>query len=269
MDLTLRTAFVLFLLLLPCGMLSQCSHTNYGNGAICMQGTGQGGNTPNETYKTVPFSPAAGHGIIASAYTCADSLCQQVPATTMTIGDNLNNPETCFAASPHSPFSLIETSQGTQKLQEYIWVCPNIPSGITSFTITCSVPSSCSYMTLTVTEWTGLATSNVFDADGGGASSVQQTSLSISTSTRLSYVNDLMYTFFDNTGDERMTPGSPYLQALQFYSGNLNSAITVTTAGIQTATASWTGNDDWYGAIAAIKTAHSQLAPSGTFLMIK
>jgi hypothetical protein len=66
-----------------------------------------------------------------------------------------------------------------------------------------------------------------------------------------------------------MTPGPPYLQVLQVFSGNLNSALTISTAGVQTATASWTGNDDWYGAIAAIKTANSQLVSSSTFLMMK
>jgi hypothetical protein len=269
MDVTLRAVLILFVLLLPRQVFSQCSNTSYGNGATCIKGAAGGGDIPNETSIDVPLSPIAGHGIIASAYTCADSLCQQVPATTMTISDNVNNPETCFVASPHSPFSLIETSSGTQKLQEYIWMCPNIPSGVTSFTMTCRVASSCSYMTLTVTEWTGLATSKVFDADGGGASTVQQTSLSISTSTGLSYINDLMYTFFDNTNDELMTPGSPYLQVLQVFSGNLNSALTINAAGVQTATASWTGSDDWYGAIAAIKTANSQLVSSSTFLMMK
>ncbi len=237
---------------------SQCSNTSYGNGVVCVGGAGNGGDNTYLTTKSLTFSPSAGHAVIATAYTCADSHCQNVPTTTMTIGDNLHNPEPCFQKSPNSPFSLIETSAGTQKLQDYIWVCPSIPFGITCFTITCSVANSCSYMTFTVTEWTGLATSNVFDADGGGASSVQQSSLSISTSKPLSFTNDLMYTWFDNTADEEMTPGAPYKQVLQFFSGNLNSAIAVNTAGIQTTTASWTGNDDWYGVLAAIKTAASQ-----------
>ena len=47
----------------------------------------------------------------------------------MSIGDNINNPESCFAASPHSPFTLVETSIGTQHIQQYMWVCPSIPLG--------------------------------------------------------------------------------------------------------------------------------------------
>jgi hypothetical protein len=123
------------------------------------------------------YSPTAGHAIIAAAYTCADSNCQNVATATMTIGDNTNNPEPCFQNSPGSPFALNETSAGTQKLQDYIWVCPTIPAGVTSFTITSSVAFSCFYPTITVTEWTGLAKSNVFDVDGGAASSAQESSL--------------------------------------------------------------------------------------------
>jgi hypothetical protein len=108
-------------------------------------------------------------------------------------------------------------------------------------------------MTFTVTEWTGLATSDVCDADGGGASSVKQSSVSILLPSRCRLPMHLMYAWFDNTADEAMTPGAPYKQVLQFYSGNLNSAITVNAAGIQTTTAYWTGNDDWYGVIVAIK----------------
>jgi hypothetical protein len=236
----------------------QCSNRNFGNEVVCVGGASNGGDNAYLTTKNLTFSPTAGHAVIATAYTCADSKCQNIPTTTMTIGDNLQNPEACFQKSPGSPFSLIETSAGKQKLQDYIWICPSIPFGVTSFTITCSAANSCSYMTFTVTEWTGIATSDVFDTDGGGASSVQQSSLSISTSKPLSFTNDLIYTWFDNSADEAMTPGPPYKQVLQFFRGNLNSGTTVNTGDIQTTTASWTGNDDWYGVIAAIKTAASQ-----------
>src|SRR5438093_4204513 len=61
--------------------------------------------------------------------------------------------------------------------------------------------------------------------------------------------NDLLYTWFDNTGDERMTRGVPYKEVLQFFRGNLNSGTTVNTAGGQTATAFWTGNDDPHSSV--------------------
>ncbi len=238
----------------------QCSNTDYGYGVTCINGAGEGGANANITSKTVVFSPTPHHAVIVAAYTCADSNCQKMPVTTLTISDSVNNPEQCFMPSPHSPFSLNETSAGKQQLQEYIWMCPDIPSGVTDFTVTCSVARSCSYITITATEWTGLATSDVFDTDGGAASTTQQTRATISTDSATRYTNDLVYTFMDNTGDEVMTPGPPYRTVLQFYSGNINTATTVGTTGIQTATATWTGNDDWYGAIAAIKSAASRPA---------
>jgi hypothetical protein len=237
-----------------------CSHTDYGHGVTCINGAGEGGNDINMTSRTVAYCPTAGHTVIAAAYTCADKDCQNVPVTRMTIGDNLHDPEPCLVASPHSPFALNETSSGTQKLQEYIWVCPNIPAGITSFTATCRVPNACTYITLTVTEWTGLATTDVFDTDGGGASSVQETKATLSTSSPTRYTNELLYTFMDNTRDLTMTPGPPYRTALQFFPGNIDTAAMIDTPGPQTSSATWEDDDDWYGAIVAIRSAASQPA---------
>jgi len=229
-------------------------------GVTYIGGAGAGGADANITSRTVNYSPAAGHAIIASAYTCYDSNCFAPPTTTMAISDNKNSPETCFAASPHSPFALNETSMGKQQLQEYIWVCPSIPSGVTSFTITCSVAKSCSFMTLTVTDWTGLAASNVFDVDGGAASTVRQTTATIPTSSPTRFTNELLYTFLDNTGDETMSAVSPYAAVLQFWPGNINTAALIASPGPQTAQTTWTRADDWYGAIVAIKSASSVLA---------
>ncbi len=176
-------------------MLNIVRIPNYGHGVTCIDGAGEGGNDVNMTTRTVAYRPRAGHAVIAAAYTCADKDCQNVPVTTLTIGDNLHDPEPCLVPSPHSPFALNETSSGTQKLQEYIWVCAGIPAGVTHFTAKCSAERGCTYITLTVTEWTGLATSDVFDADGGGASSVQETKATLSTSSPTHYTNELLYTF--------------------------------------------------------------------------
>ncbi len=64
----------------------------------------------------------------------------------------------------------------------------------------------------------------------------------------------------DNTRDLTMTPGPPYRTALQFFPGNINTAAMIETPGPQTATATWSDNDDWYGAIVAIKSGASQPA---------
>ncbi len=247
----------------PTHAAAHCSHTDYGHGVTCINGAGEGGNDINMTSRTVAYRPTAGHAVIAAAYTCADKDCQKVPVTTMTIGDNLHDPEPCLVASPRSPFALNETSAGTQKLQEYMWVCPNVPAGVTSFTAKCSVERGCTYITLTVTEWTGLATSDVFDTDGGGASSMQEAKATLSTSSPTRYTNELLYTFMDNTRDLTMTPGPPYRTALQFFPGNIDTAAVIDTPGPQTSTATWAANDDWYGAIVAIKSAASQPAPRG------
>jgi hypothetical protein len=238
-----------------------CSSTDYGQGVTCIGGAGAGGSIAGVTSKTVSYTPTTGHAVVAAAYACADANCQKMPATTLKISDDINDPEPCFTASPHSPFALNETSAGTQKLQEYIWVCPSVPPGVTSFTATCSAARSCSYITLTITEWTGLATSEVFDVDGGAASSVQETTATIPTWSATSFTNELLYTFLDNTGDETMTPRSPHRTALQFWPGNINTAAVIVSPGLQTATTTWKGKDDWYGAIAAIKSATSRHAP--------
>lgn len=246
---------------------SQCFNTNYGSGVTCIGGAGNGGLHTNQTSNSVNYSPAAGHAIIATAYQCWDSNCATTGKTTLSISDNLRNPETCFSASPHSPFTLVETSFGAQHLQQYMWVCPSIPSGVKSFTATCSMPKSCNYITLTVTEWKGLATSNPFDTDGGAASTVRGTTATVSTKSATGFTNDLRYTFFDTTGDDSSCAVSPYVTALQFFSGNINTARQAAAAGrTETAQVTWSSacpvgnnkNDDWYGTIATIKTAVSK-----------
>ncbi len=248
----------LVLLLIPATALGQCSNTSYGNGATCIQAAGAtgGGCASGCTSNTLSFPPAAGHAVIVATYACGNSACTgSTTGFTETISDNVNNPEACFVKSPGSPFNLVETSSGAERLQQYMWVCPSIPSGVTSITVRSS--STSYYLTFSASEWTGLASSNVWDADGGNASTTQGETATLSTSSPLSYYHDLMYTFLDNTGDETMTPVSPYLQVTQFYSGNIDTAITVNTAGVQTAQTTWTPNDDWYGVIGAIKTAAS------------
>jgi hypothetical protein len=235
-----------------------CSNTDYGHGVRCLGGAGAGGNNANVTSRTVSYMPAAGNAIIASAYTCGDAKCQDSPRTALTISDNVNDPELCFVPSPHSPFALTETSAGRQKLQEYIWICPVVPAGVRSFTVTCSAPGACSYITLTVTEWTGLATSAVFDVDGNGASSIMETTATLRTSSPTSNTNELIYTFLDNTADRTMHPKAPHRAALQFWPGNLNTAALIESPGPQSVTTTWEGKDDWYGVIAAVKSAASQ-----------
>lgn len=270
-DPAMRPLVIAFMTLLAAGLaLSQsfeflhtgpyCSNSDYGQGVTCIGGSGAGGDDAYLTSRTVNYSPTGGNSVIVSAYTCADKACQQMPDTTLSIGDNINDPEPCMTKSPSSPFSLSEKSQGKEQLQEYIWVCTNIPDGVTSFTATCSVPNQCSFITLTVTEWTGLAQSDVFDTDGGAASLVRERQAALSTSSPTRYTNELLYTFLDNTRDQQMSPIPPYSTALQFFRGNINTASLVAKPGSQTTYTRWSTNDDWYGAIVALRTAASKPA---------
>lgn len=258
-------AITCFLIFVSTLTFAQCSNTSYGNGVTCIGGSGNGGSYTNQTSQTANYSPAAGHAIVAAAYQCWDSNCATTGTTTLSISDNLHNPETCFSASPNSPFTLVET--GAQHLQQYMWICPSIPSGVHSFTVSCSVENSCNYITLTVTEWTGLATSQPFDTDGGGASDGPGTTATVSTQSATRFTNELMYTFFDTSADDYSCAVSPDVTVLQFYSGNINTARLATTGGsTETAKITWSSacpggnnkNDDWYGTIAAIKTAASK-----------
>ena len=53
----------------------------------------------------VNYSPSPGNGIIAWATWCFNSACNSsISGVTATIGDNINATESCFVASPHSPF---------------------------------------------------------------------------------------------------------------------------------------------------------------------
>ena len=53
----------------------------------------------------VTYSPSPNNGIIASATWCFNSACNSsISGVTATIGDNINATESCFVASPHSPF---------------------------------------------------------------------------------------------------------------------------------------------------------------------
>lgn len=258
---TLLLAFLLSLFA-PVAMC-QCRDTSYGAGVVCVGSAGVGSPTENMSSNTVGYSPIPGHAILAAAYVCGlnaiSNNCGLNPTTTLTLSDNVHpNGETCFAASPHSPFTLVEGGSRGQHLQEYIWACPNIPSGVTSFTAKCSVAHSCSFITLVVSEWTGLASANMFDEDGGGASALQSASLSVSTSAQTHFTYEIVFGFFDNTNDEAMTPVSPAKDINQFYSGNTTVGYMAAIPGVYTISTKWSSPDNWYGAVAAIKTAESQ-----------
>jgi hypothetical protein len=253
------------------GSSGPCSDTSYGDGVTCIKGAGQQTRT-DQTTVSVPFAPAAGHAVIATGYSCWDSDCKTTGTTTLSIGDNVHGTEACFLTSPHSPFTLIETSASKEHIQEYVWVCPNIPSGVNTLTMTCSSASACNWMTLLVTEWTGLATSDPFDVDGSATSSVQGTTATVSASTTKTH--DLILTYGDTTYDQWSCPVAPYQapeECCNATGGNINAARTTgSTKGAQTAQITWAsgvsclGHDtggvttDWFQVIVGVKSLLSQ-----------
>jgi hypothetical protein len=249
---------------------TQCNNTSLGNGVTCINSWGQASSGTNQTSLTItwPGTPiTAGHAIVAIAYNCNSSTCNAYPSMTLSISDNINSPETCFIASPHSPFDL-GPGTNADHLQQYMWVCPSIPAGVTKFTITCSTASSCNYISPFIAEFTGLPSSgNLWDADGGNYTVGNSTTSTVSTSA-LSYKNDLMVAVLGITHDENPTPDAPYLMLNNnaggpwALPGNLMAGITVATAGVQTFTAHWTGADSYQVTLGAVKTLASTPASS-------
>ena len=189
---------------------AQCSSASYGGVATCVQAAGAGGPSTNQSSKSISFQPVAGHAVIAAAYQCWDSNCQTTGSTTMSISDNVNpSGEACFIPSPHSPFTLVET--GGQHVQKYMWVCPVMPSGVHTMTVTCSLANSCNNITIAVSEWAGLATSNPWDVDGGEAGNSPESTATVATSAAAHFTNELSYTFLSNSDAEEMTSVAPFL----------------------------------------------------------
>jgi hypothetical protein len=235
------------------GPLPPCKNTSYGNGVTCLSSALTAGGV-------VHYTPPAGNpAVIVANYVCGPAgTCEDDPATTLTLRDNVSgsNPESCFKPSPSSPFIL---SFPPQIVQQSMWVCPRIPSGVDEFTVSCS--TSCMYNTITISSWTGLAASNLWDVDGSATSGARgaQNHLSISTYSSTHSTNELLFAFADDANDNTMTPGAPYsiIQQGGSFSGNPDFAALIAKPGVQTVTATWSAPDIWYGTIGAIRTAVS------------
>lgn len=256
--LTPRVALALAAIAFAAVVNAQCANTSYGYGVTCIKAAGYGGSGTAQTTKDLGFTPTAGHAIIVAAYQCWDSNCLTTGSATMTLSTNVHSPEPCFTKSPGSPFTLVEA--GAQHLQQYMWFCPSIPAGVNNFRLTCVPAGACNYMTGWVSEWTGLTTASgaaAFDTDGGAASTGKSTTASVSTKPGASFTKDLFVCALDNTNDLTMTVQAPFATVNQFYAGNILAAMTSATGGVKTCTTTWTGADDWYGTIMAVKSAAS------------
>jgi unsaturated rhamnogalacturonyl hydrolase len=255
-----------------------------GGGPTCAQNLAVGnfelcGEVYNDvssgTNVTVNYSPSAGNGIIAWATWCFDSQCDgSISGVTATIGDNVNAAESCFAASPHSPF-ITDANGGGQGSgdfqQHYVWYCPSIPSGVTSFTMTPSNPNLRD-LQLNITEWKAgsLAAScsplsacfeNV-DNLGQAGNSTGGTTATIITSGPTVNANDLIFAVTEvPCCSFTASPGPGYTGitvAPSLTVGMVSEAMAATTTGVQTATTTWTGGSTpWFGVIVPIIGASS------------
>ena len=231
---------------------------------------------------TVDYSPSPNNAIIAWATWCFTSACNtSISGITATIGDNINATESCFVASPHSPF-ITDGNGGAQGSgdfqQHYVWYCPSIPSGVTSFTVTPTNPNL-SYLQLNITEWKAgsLAPScspisacfeNV-DNLGQAGNSTGGTTATITTSGPTVNANDLIFAVTEvPCCSFTARPGTGYTGitvAPAVTPGMVSEAKAATNAGIQTATSTWTGGStSWFGVIVPVITVNSGAATTAT-----
>ena len=227
------------------------------------------------------YSPSPNNGIIAWATWCFNSACNSsISGVTATIGDNINATESCFVASPHSPFITNANGggQGSGDFQEhYVWYCPSIPSGVTSFTVTPS-NANLSYLQLNITEWKAgsLAAScspisdcfeNV-DNFGQAGTSTGGTTATITTSGSTVNANDLIFAVTEvPCCSFTASPGTGYTGitvAPSVTPGMVSEAKAATATGIQTATTTWTGGSTpWFGVIVPlIGAGAAQVVPT-------
>jgi hypothetical protein len=224
------------------------------------------------TNVTVNYSPSPSSAVIAWATWCFTSCNTSISGVTATIGDNINAVESCFFASPHSPFMTNGNggAQGSGDFQEhYVWYCPSIPSGVTSFTVTPSNPNL-RLIELNISEWNAgsLAAScspisacfeNV-DNFGQAGNSTGGTTATITTSGPTVNGNDLIFAVTEvPCCSFTASPGTGYsgiTVAPSVTPGMVSEAKAAATTGIQTATTTWTGGSTpWFGVIVPLKGA--------------
>ena len=225
-------------------------------------------NDVNSSTASVSLSPAAGNGVEIFTQWCTNSSCNAAPKQTATISDNVNSPETCFTASPHSPYDMANSTVPDYE-RFYVWYCPSIPAGVTSFTVTTSATANS--LQIDAIEWKAgtIATSNYFEnvdnlVSSGGTPS---TTATVTTSGSTVNANDLITASIATCG--ATIPGivgTGYTGIIVNPSstpGHITEAKAVTSTGTQTATTTWTGtmsanacnfetagsNDTWFGVI--------------------
>jgi hypothetical protein len=278
------------------------SNSNVGSAAYTISGGGSGCASPvpigaytscgaffnsvgtDTQTVSATYAPSSGNGVLIYATWCSTSTCSGFVSTiTPTLSDNINSPETCFHLSPHSPYHM-DNSSVPDYVTGYVWYCPSIPSGVTSFTVTTSGTGSSgtTYLVITGSEWKAgsIAATGYFENVDNSITSNNTPSISASvpTSAATAYSDDLVTGLITLCGGTiNIAAGTGFTSLIANPSsdpGALLEAKAVTSAGTQTAIATWpaevtSGNcnlsspsnyDTWYGMIVPMVAASQ---PSG------
>ena len=226
----------------------------------------------SHTSVTQAYSPAVGNGLELFVFICGSTVdanlnCNSAtPTSTVTISDNINNPEPCFTASPHSPF-LSNNVTIPDIIRLWVFYSPDgcLPSGVTSFTATFG--STGYYPQIEPVEWQAgsIATANFFDAGDTVAFGISSGSASISTSGSTLNPNDLITVMTQTCGGNvPQVVGIGYTAILvnSAEAGHIVEAQAALQTGVQTATSTWSHvapagcannlggiNDSWFAVI--------------------
>ena len=234
-------------------------------------------DTSGTTTSTVSFNPTAGNGVFVFGQFCgASAACHTVPTQTATIGDNINNPESCFVQAPHSPYSFANVNVPDYETI-YAWYCPSIPSGVTSVTMTTSATAYAVEIDPVEIKTGTIAMSGYFENvdQTQNSGNIANTTAAVSTSGPTVNTNDIVFAMLFNCGASiPATVGTGYTGIIVNPSGSPGTVIEATSVsapGVQTATTTWSSgsansacnlstggsNDTWVGFIVPMRTVTS------------
>jgi hypothetical protein len=229
--------------------LGSCATPTTINGGYTACGFGYN-DAGTGTSVTVAASPYAGNPVLLAPQVCGTGCSTVPPTVTVVISDNINNPETCFHASPHSPFAM---AMPTVPDYETFWgyYAPDgcLPSGITSFTATFSASVASPQMDELELKTGQIATSGYFEnvdnlQTSGGVAGLSGT---VSTSGPTVNANDLIIAAMANCGATNpAVPGTGYTglnvnptTSFGTVNGHVLEAMGVATTGTKSAGFSW------------------------------
>lgn len=231
----------LLLAVLCCApMWAQCSNTSYSNGWTCIQ-QASSQNPSSATAVTVTMGATVGahHGAIIVAEFCDDASCTKagLSGITLTIASGAGDTFEAWSGNPY------ESNAAPIDVRYYAWAVPDTIGG-TTFTVTCS--ATCFYLSAKVSEWTGMASSSVFDVGAGGSSASASTAPSVTAGTTTN-ANNLIYGIIANDDGLAVTPGSGFLEIGEGGNGWEHEARSVTATGSYSC--AWTQSSSNYDAL--------------------